>query len=244
MNLIYGLLSSLAGMAIGALVFGVGASIFASVAQVSNRDGGLGYLIGGLGLLGGVIGLVAGLVWYGRSAPAGEGLRHAGQGALGLALLVALVAAGCWAWVQSREVPLRYEGLTQATLVMEFRVAADAVPATQGARQWLTVDVTTRETRPQAHVLEDDLRREGPHLLVPVEQGPLVRAFRRLVVARLKLPGGERHEVFMPPIPRTPDPRAGWSAWVSPHTVFDVQTGQEGGQPLLQMRWRLRLYGD
>ncbi|HSW03793.1 hypothetical protein [Aquabacterium sp.] len=75
-------------------------------------------------------------------------------------------------------------------------------------------------------------------------QGPLIRAGNRLVVARLPLPDGERHEVFMPPMPRRPDPRAGWSEWVSPRQVFDVQTGATGAQAMLQVRWRLRLYGE
>lgn len=63
-------------------------------------------------------------------------------------------------------------------------------------------------------------------------------------VLGLVLPGGERHEVFMPPMPRRPDPKAGWSDWLPPRQVFDVQTGAGGAPALLQMRWRLRLYGE
>lgn len=48
----------------------------------------------------------------------------------------------------------------------------------------------------------------------------------------------------MPPMPRTPDPTADWSEWVSPRTVLDVKTEKEDGRPLLQMRWRIQLYGE
>ena len=243
LNLLSGLLWSLAGMAIGGVAFGVGAAIFAGVTHAPTREGGVGYLVVGLALVGGLLGLVAGLVGYALRAPAGAGLRQLGQGALGLVLFVALVALGCWAWVQTREVPLRYEGLTQASLLLEFRGPAGSLPA-GAARQWLAVDVNTSSTRPIALVLEDEVRDEGGYRVVPAIQGPLVRSGSRLIVARLSLPGGERHEVFMPPMPRTPDPKADWSEWVSPRTVFDVKTEKEGGQPLLQMRWRIQLYGD
>lgn len=243
MNLLSGLLWSLAGMAIGGVAFGVGAAIFAGVTHAPTREGGVGYLVVGLALVGGLLGLVAGLLGYALRAPAGAGLRQLGQGALGLVLFVALVALGCWAWVQTREVPLRYEGLTQASLLLEFRAPAGSLPA-GAARQWLAVDVNTSSTRPIALVLEDEVRDEGGYRVVPAIQGPLVRSGSRLIVARLSLPGGERHEVFMPPMPRTPDPKADWSEWVSPRTVFDVKTEKEGGQPLLQMRWRIQLYGD
>lgn len=243
MNLLTGLLWSLGGLAIGGIAFGVGASVFASLTHASTRDGAVGYFVVGLGLVGALLGLVAGLMWYGLRAPAGEGLRQLGQGALGLVLFVAVVALGGWAWAQTREVPLRYEGLTQASLLLEFRAPAGALPA-GAARQWLVVDVNTATTRPVALVLEDEVRDEGAYRLVPAIQGPLVRSGRRMIVARLTLPDGERHEVFMPPMPRTPDPKAGWSEWVSPRTVFDVKTEKEGGQPVLQMRWRIQLYGD
>lgn len=243
MPLLLGLLCALAGMAIGAVVFGAGASVFVRVTRASNREGTVGYFVIGLGLVGGLLGLVAGLVWHGRSAPAGEGLLQLGQGVLGLVLFVALLALGCWASVQTREVPVRYHGQTQASLLLEFRAPAASLPD-GGARRWLGVDVNTATTRPVALVLDDGVRDEAGARVVPAIQGPLVRSGRRVIVARLSLAGGERHEVFMPRMPRRPDPKADWSEWVSPRTVFDVQTGQEGGQPLLQMRWRVQLYGD
>jgi hypothetical protein len=243
MNLLTGLLWSLAGMAIGGIAFGVGAFLFASLTHASTREGGVGYLVVGLGLLGALLGLVAGLLSHGLRAPAGDGLRQLGQGALGLVLFVAVVALGCWAWAQTREVPLRYEGLTQASLQLEFRAPAGALPA-GAARQWLVVDVNTASTRPVAQVLEDEVREEGGYRVVPAIQGPLVRSGRRMIVARLTLPEGERHEVFMPPMPRTPDPKADWSEWVSPRTVFDVKTEKEGAKALLEMRWRIQLYGE
>lgn len=153
MNLLLGLLWSLAGMAIGAVVFGAGASVFARVTRASNREGAVGYFVIGLGLVGGLLGLVAGLVWYGRSAPAGEGLLQLGQGALGLVLFVALLALGCWAWVQTREVPVRYHGQTQpaagvpragrflagrwgAALVVRGRQHRHHAPGGAGAGRW------------------------------------------------------------------------------------------------------------
>lgn len=87
------------------------------------------------------------------------------------------------------------------------------------------MDVNTATTRPVALVLDDGVRDEAGARVVPAIQGPLVRSGRRVIVARLNLAGGERHEVFMPRMPRRPDPK-------------------EGDQPLLQMRWRVQLYGD
>lgn len=238
-----GLLWGLGGMVLGFGLFAVAASLYAQATHASNREGAVGYFVIALGVIGALLGLVAGLAWYARSAPAGEGLRQFGQGVLGLAVFAAVVVAAGWAWLQSRELPVIYNGNAQASLLLEFRALAASAPG-EPARQWLNVEVTTANTRPVALVLQDEVRRDGEHLVVPAVQGPLIRSGNRLVVARLTLPGGERHEVFMPSMPRRPDPKAGWSDWVSPRQVFDVQSGETGGQALLQMRWRLRLYGE
>lgn len=243
MKALIGLLWALGGMLLGGLLFGMGASLYAQVSQMSTREGAAGYFVIILGLIGGLLGLVAGLVFYARGAPAGDGLRQFGQGVLGLVVLIAVIAVALWAWVESRELPVTYEGQAQANLLLEFRGQAASLP-TSAASQWLDVEVTTANTRPVALVLQDELRRDGTQLIIPAVQGPLVRASNRLVVARLKLPDGERHEVFMPRMPRRPDPRADWSEWVSPREVFDVKTEKSGQPPLLQMRWRLRLYGE
>jgi MFS family permease len=243
MNSLLGLLWALGGMVLGFGAFAAGAALFASWTNASNREGAVGYFVIGLGLVGALLGLVAGLVWYARSAPGGEKLRQLGQGALGMAVFAAVVAAAIWAWAQSHETPVLYNGNTQASLLLEFRMAQAAAPA-GSARQWLNVEVTTAKTRPVALVLPDEVRQEAAQLIVPAVQEPLIRAGNRLVVARLSLPTGERHEVFMPRMPRRPDPKAGWSDWVSPRTVFDVRTETEGGAALLQMRWRLRLHGE
>jgi MFS family permease len=243
MNSLLGLLWALGGMVLGFGAFAAGAALFASWTNASNREGAVGYFVIGLGLVGAVLGLIAGLVWYARTAPGGDKLRQLGQGTVGLAVFAAVVAAAVWAWAQSHETPVLYDGNTQADLLLEFRVAATSVP-TASARQWLNVEVTTAKTRPVALVLQDEVRREEAQLIVPAVQGPLIRAGNRLVVARLSLPAGERHEVFMPKMPRRPDPKAEWSDWVSPRTVFDVRTETEGGAALLQMRWRVRLYGE
>lgn len=243
MKALIGVLWGLGGMVLGFGLFAAGAALYAHWTQASNREGAVGYFMVALGLIGALLGLVAGLVWYARGAPTGEALGRFGQGVLGLAALVAVAVALGWAWMQSREVPVTYDGDTQANLLLEFRLLAEAAPGTP-VRQWLEVEVTTANTRPVALVLPDEVRREGAHLVVPAVQGPLIRSGNRLVVARLALPGGERHEVFMPPMPRRPDPKAGWSDWLPPRQVFDVQTGAGGAPPLLQMRWRLRLYGE
>lgn len=243
MKAVIGLLWALGGMVLGSVLFALGASLYAQATHASNREGAVGYFVVALGLIGGLLGLVAGLIWFARSAPAGEAMRQLGLGVLGLLALVAVLAAAVWAWVQTREVPVTYDGNTQASLLLEFRAQAASMPAGP-VRQWLDVEVNTANTRPVALVLQDEVRHEGTQLVVPAVQGPLIRAGNRLVVARLKLPGGERHEVFMPKMPRRPDPRADWSEWVSPREVFDVTSGQSGAPALLQMRWRLRLYGE
>jgi len=243
MNALIGLLWALGGAVLGFGLLASGASAWARFARVSKREGAIGYFVIGLGMFGGVLGLAAGLAWHARSAPPGQGWLQLGQGVLGLAAFAVVLAVAAWAWVQTREVPVRYEGNTQASLLLQFRMAAAAAPEGE-ARQWLKVDVNTAHTRPPALVLQDEVRQQGSQLVVPAIQGPLVRARRRLIVARLMLPGGERHEVFMPRMRRKPDPRADWSDWVSPRVVFDVRTETEGGAALLQMRWRLRLYGE
>jgi MFS family permease len=243
MNSLLGLLWAFGGMVLGFGAFAAGAAVFASWTNASNREGAAGYFVIGLGLVGAVLGLIAGLVWYARSAPGGDKLRQMGQGALGLLVFAAVVAAAVWAWAQSHETPVIYNGNTQASLLLEFQLASASAPAGP-ARQWLNVEVTTAKTRPVALVLQDEVRQEEAQLIVPAVQGPLIRAGNRLVVARLSLPAGERHEVFMPRMPRRPDPKAGWSDWVSPRTVFDVRTETEDGAALLQMRWRLRLHGE
>lgn len=243
MKALIGLLWALGGMVLGGVLFALAASLYAQATHASNREGAVGYFVVALGLIGALLGLAAGLVWYARSAPVGEALRQLGQGLLGLLVLIAVIAAALWAWLQSRELPVTYDGNTQASLMLEFRAQAASVPA-DPARQWLDVEITTANTRPVALVLQDEVRHEGTQLIIPAVQGPLIRAGNRLVVARLKLSGGERHEVFMPKMPRSPDPHADWSEWISPREVFDVTSGQSGAPALLQMRWRLRLYGE
>jgi len=238
-----GLWWALGGMTLGFVVFAAGAALFAQATQMTTREGASGYFMIGMGLIGGLLGLLGGLVWFALRAPTGGGWQQFGQGVLGLAAFAAVLGAAIWAWVYTREGPALYHGKTQANLLLEFRIAAAAVPAGE-ARQWLDVEVTTARTRPVALVLQDQVRSDGEHQVVPAVQGPLLRAGQRLVVARIALPSGERHEVFMPRMPRQPDPRADWSDWISPREVFDVRTERSGLPPLLQMRWRLRLYGE
>lgn len=243
MKSLVGLLWGLGGAALGFVLFAFGAALFAQLSHMTSREGASGYFMMALGLIGGVLGLVVGLAWFGLRAPTGHGWGQFSHGVLGLAGFAVLLGAAGWAWVYTREGPALYDGNTQANLLLEFRIAAESAPV-EAARRWLNVEVTTANTRPVALVLQDQVRHEAQHLVVPAVQGPLLRSGQRLVVARLALPGGERHEVFMPRMARQPDPRAGWSEWLAPREVFDVATDRSGLPPLLQMRWRLQLYGE
>lgn len=243
MKALTGLLWALGGMALGAVLFAMGAALVAQLTHASNREGAVGYFVIGLGVVGGLLGLVAGLSWYARTAPAGQAWQQLGHALLGLAVLLGLVVAVAWAWVQSQELPVQYEGQAQANFELEFRLPAAAAPA-GSARQWLSVEVTTRKTRPVALVLPDQVRHEQGHQVVPAVQGPLVAARQRLVVARLELPDGPRDLVFMPRMARKPDPRADWSAWEPPREVYDPRAGGPASAPPLELRWRVRRYGD
>jgi MFS family permease len=243
MKALTGLLWGLGGMALGGVLFAAGAALVAHLTNASNREGAIGYFVIALGIVGGLLGLLAGLGWYARSAPPGQGWQQLGQALLGLAVFAVLLVALGWAWVQSHELPVKYEGEALANLELEFRLPAAAAPAGP-ARQWLAVEVTTRKTRPVALVLQDQRREEGGQLVLPAVQGPLVGAWQRLVVARLELPEGPRDVVFMPRMPRKPDPLAGWSDWEPPREVFDPRAGAAASAPALQLRWRVRRYGD
>lgn len=242
MKPIFGLLWALGGGVAGFVLGAALAGIVAHLTNQSNREGAIGYLMMACGIIGALVGLGLGLWWFARSAPAGQGLQQLVQGVLGVLGLIALVALGLWAWVQSREVPVTYDGDTQASLLLEFRLRADAAP-TDIASRWLNVEVTTANTRPEALVLTDKVRREGEYVIVPAVQGPLIRSGNRLIVARFGRGDSRHDEVFMPPIPRKPDPRADWSEWTKPREVFDPKTDKRGNA-VLEMRWRLELYGQ
>jgi MFS family permease len=243
MKPLLGLLYGLAGMAAGFVLGAVLAMLYAQFSHASNREGAVGYLAIAIGIIGALIGLGVGLWWYARSAPPGEGLAQLFQGVAGVIGLVAVLVLGGWAWMQSREVPATYDGDTQAQLLLEFRLRRDALPAAAPER-WLNVEVTTPGTRPEALVLWDQQRTEAEHVVLPAVQGPLIRSGRRLIVARLRLPQGGHDELFSPPMPRKPDPRADWSEWHKPQQVYDGDAPSGKASALLEMRWKLRLYGE
>ena len=242
MKALLGLAFALGGLVIGTVVGALLGALAVAVFHVTSREGAAGYLVVAAGLLGGLAGVVGGLMWHAHRAPSGETLGAFGQGTLGVIGLVALLAAGVWGWMQTREDPVVYDGQTQANLLLEFRIAeAQARPG--AVSQWMSVEVTTANTRPEVLLLRDKLRREGGQLVIPGIQGPLIRSGSRLIVARLR--DGDRHrdEVFQPPIPRKPDPRADWSPWVAPVQVFSPnETGTPA--PQLQLRWKIELYGQ
>lgn len=241
MKLMLGAMWAVGGAIGGALLCGLAALVWVKLANVTSREGAAGYFVVAMAMAGALVGLLAGLLLFARHAAPGQGLQQFVQGALGLVVLVAVVAAAIWGSLQLREVPLLY-GTAQAQLMLEFRIAAAAAPQ-QPPGQWMTAEVTTTNTRPEVLLLNDQLRREGEHLIVPGLQGPLIRAGARLVVVRLRLPGGARDEIFKPSMPRTPDPAADWSAWTAPQHLFDAQGQPLKAAPLLELRWRLRLYG-
>ena len=173
MRSLTGLLWALGGGIAGLIVGLVGATIFAGLADMTDREGARGYFALAIGLIGAVIGLIVALVLYGRSAPAGQGPAYTGSGALGVIGLVAAVAFAIWAFMQLRETPLKYNG-AMATLEMEFRVSNADLPASASDR-WLSVEVQTEKTRPEGTVIRSAKRTEGDYSIIPVAQGPLYR---------------------------------------------------------------------
>ncbi|MEO7362551.1 MAG: hypothetical protein ABI120_19630 [Gemmatimonadaceae bacterium] len=241
MRSVVGLLWALGGALAGLIIGVIGANIFASVTDMSSREGARGYFAIFIGLICAVIGLVVGLVLYGKSAPSGQGAANFGSGALGFVGLIAAIAVGTWLFLQSREVPLMYGG-TQASLEMEFRVKTADLPRNASAR-WLNVEVQTAKTRPEGTVSWSGRRVEGEFTIIPVSQGALYRSSSRMIVVRV---GEQQTEMFSPPMKRTPDPKADWSEWYPP-TAVEPSYGVTPPAPLqsvLELRYKLRLYGE
>lgn len=242
MKLLMGLIWALGGAAAGTVVLGLAGAAYANLTNMTSREGATGYFIVGMALLGALLGLGVGLILYARGAEPGAWAARLGQGALGVMLLVALLATAVWGWMQLRESPVMV-GNAQVQLMLEFRVAQAHAPAT-GPRDWLDVEVNTSSTHMPALLLPDKVRQEADQWVIPALQGPLIRAGNRLVVARIRGPEGSRDELFSPDMPRNPDPKAGWSPWAAPGQIFDAQGQPLPGPPLLEMRWRVRVYGQ
>ena len=241
MRSLRGLLWALAGGIAGLIVGLVGATVFASVTDMTSREGASGYFAIAIGLICAMIGLIVGLVMYGRSAPAGQGVAYTGSGTLGFVALIAAVALALWAYSQLREAPLEYNG-AMANLELEFRVRSADLPAAASA-SWLNVEVQTAKTRPEGTVSWSARRTEGEYTIIPVVQGPLYRSGNRMIVVRV---GDQQVEVFSPPMQRTPDPKAEWSEWFRPRVV-DPPYGVVPATALqskLEVRYRLRVYGQ
>ncbi len=240
MRTLIGLLWALGGAVAGLVVGGLIGMAIVKVANVTSREGASGYAVIGVALIGAVIGLVAGVVMYGRSAPAGQGTAFAGSGVLGVLGLIALMAAGVWAFMNLREAPLEYGG-AMANLELELRVPTTELPDSVTSR-WFNIEVQTAKTRPEGTVLWSNRRTEGPYTIVPVVQGPLYRSGSRVIVVTLS---DRQSEVFMPSMKRTPDPRADWSAWVRPRVV-EPPYGAEPKtlESIVELRYRVRVYGE
>ncbi|MEP6834039.1 MAG: hypothetical protein ABJB74_11620 [Gemmatimonas sp.] len=241
MRILLGLFWALVGGVVGFIVVAVGASLYAGATHMSGREGARGYFVIGLGLVGAVVGLITALVLYGRSAPAGQGAAYSGSGVLGFVGLVAAIAVSLWAYMQLMEKPLEYGG-SMASLDMEFRVKSSDLPP-DASGSWLNVEVQTAKTRPEGSVSWNSRRIEGVYTIIPVSQGGLYRATNRVIVVRV---GEEQVEAFIPPMKRTPDPKAGWSEWYRPSAV-DPPYGVTPPAPLkskLELRYKISIYGQ
>lgn len=240
MRSLAGLLWALGGAVAGLIVGAIGANVFASATDMSTREGGRGYFVIAISLLCAIVGVVAGLVLYGRSAPVGERAAATGAGVLGVVGLVALVALAIFAFMQLQEKPVQY-GNAMANLELEFRTRSANVPA-ENRSSWLNIEVQTQKTRPEAQTMWSKARTEGEYTIIPAVQGPLYRAGSRFIVVRV---GETQIEMFSPPMKRTPDPNADWSAWYAPNSV-DAPYGVTPSAPLtpmLEVRYRVRAYG-
>jgi hypothetical protein len=241
MRILVGLLWALAGAVAGFVAGALVAAVVLKATNSSNREGAHGYAMIAAGFIGAIIGLVVALLLYGRSAPAGQGTAFAGSGFLGVVGLLAVVALGLWASMNLREAPLMYDG-SMASLELEFRVKSTELPAGD-LHDWLDVEVQTTKTRPVATLSWSSKRVDREYTIVPGTQNPLYRASRRVIVVRIN---GRQTEAFMPPMRRTPDPKADWSEWFRPQSV-DPPYGVVPPAPLrsiIELRYRVRRYGD
>lgn len=241
MRSLIGLLWALGGAVAGFVLLALAAALFAKVTNMTTREGAQGYFIMGLGLVGAFLGLVAGLIWFAKSAPPGQAGAFTVSGVLGVAGLIAVLAASLWAFVNLREAPLEYDGAL-ANLELELRVKSTELPADLTSR-WLSLEVHTPKTRPEGIPLWSNVRQEGAYSIIPVVQGPLYRSGSRVIVVQVE---GRQTEVFMPRMKRTPSPAADWSEWVEPRAVdppFGVQPAAPL-TPLFALRYRVRRYGD
>jgi len=236
-GLLWALAGALAGFVGGAIV----ALAVSTATNASNRDGAQGYAMIAIGLIGAIIGLVVALVLYARSAPEGQGAAFAGQGVLGVAAVVLLVAIALWAFTNLREAPLEYDG-AMASLELELRLPTAELPPETSAT-WLDIEVQTAKTRPAATVLWSNRRVEESFTVVPAIQQPLYRSGGRVIVVRID---GRHDEVFVPRIARTPDPTAGWSDWLRPKTVAPPDGAAPAAplQSIVELRYRVRRYGE
>lgn len=236
-GLLWALGGAIAGFIAGVLI----ALAIAKVTDASNREGAQGYFAIALGLIGALVGVVAGLTVYARSAPRGQGLANVGSGALGLVGLAAVIAIAIWAFLNLREAPLQYDG-AMANLEMELRFRNTELPMGDVSR-WIDIEVQTANTRPVGTILWDSKRTEGEFTIVPVVQGPLYRSGSRVIVVNID---GGQQEAFMPPMKRTPNPKADWSEWYRPGKV-DAPFGVEPKaplQPVFELRYQVRPYGQ
>ncbi len=238
MRPLIGVLYALGGAIAGLLLGLGGGTLFARIANITDREGAAGYFVIGVAILCALVGLVVGVSLFVRSAPAGEGTKQLVAAVLGLTALLVLLAGGAWSLLQMREAPLEYDGAL-ATLEMELRFKTTELPTDLNSR-WLSVEVHTQSTRPEGTPLPSRTRVEGAHTIIPVVQQPLYRAGRRTLVVRLE---GKHTELYALPLKRTPTPSADWSDWLQPTTV-EASINNDVPTPMTAVRYRVRRYGE
>ena len=241
MKTLSGLLWALGGGAAGLVLGGLIGLAIAKLTEMPSREGASAYFVVLVAVVGALLGVAAGMLLYGRSAPSGQGAAFVGSSALGVVGLIAAVAVGIWVFVGQRETPALYDG-AMATLEMELRIRQSDIPAGSGD-DWLQLEVQTATTRPEGDVHWSRARTEGEMRIIPVSQNPLVRAANRVIMVRVH---NLHTELFVPPIKRTPDRHADWSAW---YDATSVQLENGDAPPpttrsVLALRYRIKVYGE
>jgi len=237
--MIWGVVGAVAGYFAAAL----GSDVIMGWAGVSNFEGGRGMGAAFVfGPLGGLAGLILG-IWFGlrrggRRPGAG---KLAGQGALAVVGLVALVAAGIFLYWESGEHRLTYDG-SGANLDFEIR--------TPIAYQWpadkdvIDIELDAGSSRMSATLPDAWLRHDADWQIMSATIELYLRLSERLLVLRLP---DHRDRIFRVRLPAKPDPDAGWSDWYKVDFVGlpdHPQTVSPGSEDPFEIRYKVSVWGQ